>query len=84
MIARVDFRKVLLALAALAVALCVLLVAALFVGVQPVETTLPGANAKITSTSDRDNGIEGADLTRDPLIERHLEMVARYHQGSLR
>ena len=84
MIARLEHRKV-VALAALATALCVfLLLAALFVAVRPVQTTLPGADANVASTSDRDHGTEGADLTRNTLIERHLEMVARYNQGSLR
>jgi hypothetical protein len=83
MIARVDHRKV-LALAAVVAALCVLLLATLFVSVQQVQTTVPGANTKVASTSERGDGTEGADLTRNTLIERHLEMVARYNQGSLR
>ena len=52
MIARLDRRKV-VALAALAAVLSVLLVATLFVRVQQVQTTLPDANAKVASTSDR-------------------------------
>ncbi len=83
MIAGVEHRKV-IALAALVAALCVLVLAALVFRVQPVQTSLPGANAKVTSTSERGDDTEGADLTRNTLIERHLEMVARYHQGSLR
>ena len=83
MIARVEHRKV-VALAALVAALCVLLVATLFVRVQQVQTTLPGANTKVASTSERGDGTGGATFTRDPVIERHAEVVARYHQGSLR
>ena len=83
MIARLDHRKV-VALAAIAAMLCVILLATLFVGVQQVQTTVPGANAKAASTSERGDGTGGANLTRDPLIERHAEVVARYHQGSLR
>ncbi len=76
MIARLDHRK-LLALAALAVVMCVLLLlGALFVRVQPVHMTLSGDNAKVTSTSERgSDGAEGGTLTRDPLIERHAEVV---------
>ena len=83
MIARVD-QRTLLTLAALAVALCVLLLAALVFRVQPVQTTLPSANAKVASTSERGDGTGGANLTRDPLIERHAEVVAHFQQGSLR
>ncbi len=84
MIARVEHRKV-IALAALVAALCVLVLAALVLRVQPVQTTLSGANTKVASTSERgSDGTGGATFTRDPLIERHAEMVARYHQGSLR
>lgn len=83
MIARLEHRKV-VALAALVAALCVLLVATLFVRVQQIQTTLPDANAKVASTSDRGGSTGGATFTRDPVIERHAEVVARYHQGSLR
>ena len=85
MIARVEHRK-LLALAALTVVMCVLLLlGALFVRVQQVDTTLSGFDAKVTSTSERGHdGAKGGTLTRDPLIERHAEVVARYHQDSLR
>jgi hypothetical protein len=84
MIARLDHRKV-VALAALAAALCVLLVAAQFVRVQQVQTTVPGANTKVASTSERGgDGTGGTDVTGDQLIERHLEIVARLGKGSLR
>ena len=83
MIARVEHRKV-IALAALVAALCVLVLAALVFRVQPVQMSLPGANAKAASTSERGDGTGGATFTRDPVIERHAEVVARYHQGSLR
>jgi hypothetical protein len=44
MIARVDDRRLLVALAALAVALCVLVVATLFVGAQAVPSSSPNIN----------------------------------------
>ena len=79
MIARIEHHKV-VALAALAAALCVLLLATLFVAVQPVETTLPGANAKVASKSESDGTGKRADLTRNMMIERHHELVARAHE----
>ncbi len=83
MIARLDHRKV-VALAALAAAFCVLLMAMLFVRVQQVQTTAPGANTKVASMSERGGSTGGATFTRDPVIERHAEVVAHYNQGSLR
>jgi hypothetical protein len=44
MIARVDHRVLLVALAALAVALCVLVVGTLLVGAQAVPSSVPGTN----------------------------------------
>ena len=44
MIARVDHRALLVALAALAVALCVLVVGTLLVGAQAVPSSGPGTN----------------------------------------
>ena len=44
MIARVDHRTLLVALAALAVALCVLVVETLLVGAQAVPSSVPGPN----------------------------------------
>ncbi len=80
MIARLDHRKV-VALAALAAALCVLWLATLFVAVLPVETTLPSASdAKLASKSESDGIGNRADLTRDLMIQRHLEQVARAHE----
>ena len=80
MIARIEHHKV-VALAALAAALCVLWLATLFVAVRPVETTLPGASdAKVASLSESDGTGNRADLTRNMMIERHLELVARAHE----
>jgi hypothetical protein len=81
MTTRLDHRWVLTL--TLATALCVLLLAALFVTLQTAPTTsLPDANAKVTSMSERD-GIGGSNLTRDSFIDSHASVVARYHQGSL-
>ncbi len=44
MIARVDHRALLVALAALAVVLCVLVVGTLLVGAQAVPSSVPGTN----------------------------------------
>ena len=81
MIARVEHHKV-VALAALVAVLCVLLVAALVFRVQPVETTLPSANdAKVSSRSESDAGTGNrANLTRNLMGERHLELVGRAHE----
>jgi hypothetical protein len=45
MIARVDHRRLLVAFAALAVALCVLVVTTLFVGAQAVPSSSPNINS---------------------------------------
>jgi hypothetical protein len=44
MIARVDYRTLLVALVALTVALCVLVVGTLLVGAQAVPSSVPGTN----------------------------------------
>ena len=82
MIARIEHHKV-VALMALAAALCMLLLATLFVAMRPVETTLPGANdAKVASKSESDAAGIGnrVDLTRNLMVERHLELVGRAHE----
>jgi hypothetical protein len=80
MIAGIEHHKV-VALTALAAALCVLLLATLFIALRPVETKLPGASdAKVASKSESDGTGNRADLTRDLMIQRHLEQVARAHE----
>jgi hypothetical protein len=82
MIARLDHRWVLTL--TLATALCALLLAALFVTLQTAPTiSLPDANAKVTSMSERD-GSGGANLSDDSNLSQHTAVVARYHQDSLR
>jgi Trk-type K+ transport system membrane component len=81
MIARLDHRMVVKGLA-LAMVLCVLLVALVF------------ALGPATTTSDREfnpaihaisaDGTGGSSLTHDPYIERHAEVVQRLGGGSLR
>jgi hypothetical protein len=59
-----------------------LMVTLVFV-LQPATTTSnSGNNAGVQATSADSNG--GSSLTHDPYIDRHAEVVARYHEGSLR
>jgi hypothetical protein len=61
------------------IAVLVLLVVALAYMMQPAVTT-GASNPGIHATS----GAVGSSITHDPYIDRHAEVVARYHQGSLR
>jgi len=82
MITRLDHRWVLPL--ALATALCVLLLAALFVTLQTAPTTsLPDAHAKVASMSEHDGSV-GANFSDDSNLSQHAAVVARYHQVSLR
>jgi ABC-type phosphate transport system substrate-binding protein len=83
MIARVKHHKV-VASAALAALLCALLLtlaAALFVTLQPVQSTLPGANDVKAVPNSSESGAIGStnrvNLTRNLMVERHLELVGR-------
>jgi hypothetical protein len=59
-----------------------LMVTLVFV-LQPATTTSNGgSNAGVQAPSADSNG--GSSLTHDPYIDRHAEVVARYHEGSLR
>jgi len=82
MIARLDHRMM-LAGSVLAVALCVLVVALVF-ALRPVPTT----GAREASPASHATGAEGKGVSRsvnfDPAIDRHTEVVARYHEDSLR
>ncbi len=80
MIARLDHRMVVMG-SALAMALCVLLVALVF-ALQPAATTSnrevnPASHAKST------DGSGGSSISQDP-IERHAEVVQRLGGGTLR
>jgi hypothetical protein len=81
MIARLDHRTMLVG-SALAVALCVLLVALVF-ALQPAATTSDReASPPLHAMSAEGSG--GSIITQDPSIERHAEVVQRLGGGSLR
>jgi hypothetical protein len=59
----------------------VLLLVALVVAVEPAATTsVRDGNPAIDAMS----GTGGSNVTHDPYIDRHAEVVAHYHQDSLR
>jgi hypothetical protein len=59
-----------------------LMVTLVFV-LQPATTiSNSGSNAGVQATSADSNG--GSSLSHDPYIDRHAEVVARYHEDSLR
>lgn len=63
-------------------AVLLLLVALMFVLQSAATTSDREGNPAIHAISADSPG--GSDLTKDPYIDRHAEVVARYHQGSLR
>lgn len=60
--------------------LVVLFLLAVAFGVQQAATT----GDRDGGTAMRATSVGGASLTEDPYIERHAEIIARYHGGSLR
>ena len=68
--------KVLAAMALLAVAL---LSAIVFAGWTTATSSDHGGNPEVHAT----NG-GGQIITQDPYIDQHAELVARFHEGSLR
>ena len=73
-----HYLKVMLLIAALAgVLLALTLVAVL----QTTSTTSDSGNANPAMSAD---GKGGSSIAHDPSIERHAEVVARYHEDSLR
>jgi hypothetical protein len=71
---RVTVKMVLLAV------LLLLLVALVFVLQPRTTTSTRDGNPSIHAMS----GTRGSSFTHDPYIDRHAEVVARYHEGSLR
>lgn len=65
--------------AALVALIAVLFVLAVAFAVQQVAATGDGGDAVLRPT-----GTKVPTLTQDPYIERHAEIIARYHGGSLR
>ena len=61
------------------IAVLVLLVVALVSMLQPAATTGSGGPAVHANSAEG-----GAGIANDPLIDRHAEVVARYHQGNPR
>ena len=68
--------KVMVATVVLAV--LILLMVALAFMLQPAATTDASKPAMHATSAG------GSSITHDPYIDRHAEVVARYHQGSLR
>ena len=63
------------------IAVLVLLVVALVSMLQPAATTGSGGPAVHANSAEGDGG---AGIANDPFIDRHAEVVARYHQGNPR